>query len=101
MQAVGHKSGRHIVEILRKAEGDYTDEDVAHMRVSALGTSHISECRLSVTGLSWSVCCASAGRSLRQLPAGWLCPRAQKVVGYVHRHMAQRSHVSDEKVEHR
>jgi predicted ATP-dependent protease len=43
-EAVGHQSGRRIVEIKRKKKADLSDEDYAHMR---------------------------------------------KVVGYVHRHMAQ------------
>jgi len=44
-EATGHKSGRRIVQILRKNKSDLTDDDAAHMR---------------------------------------------KVVGYVHRHLAQR-----------
>ena len=44
-ESVGHKSGRHIVEILEKNKGEYTDKDIEHMR---------------------------------------------KVVGYVHRHSAQK-----------
>ena len=44
-EAVGHESGRRIVEFKRKKKGDVSDDDVAFMR---------------------------------------------KVVGYVHRHMAQR-----------
>ncbi len=44
-ESVGHASGRHIVDILRKKKADLTDGDYAHMR---------------------------------------------KVVGYVHRHMAQK-----------
>lgn len=43
-ESVGHASGRHIIDILRKKKADLDDEDYAHMR---------------------------------------------KVVGYVHRHMAQ------------
>lgn len=31
-EAVGHKSGRRIVEILRKKKAGYDDEDLAHMR---------------------------------------------------------------------
>jgi len=31
-ESVGHASGRRIVAILRKAKGDLTDEDYAHMR---------------------------------------------------------------------
>ncbi len=44
-ESIGHKSGRHIVEILRKKKDDLSGDDLAHMR---------------------------------------------KVVGYVHRHLAQR-----------
>ena len=44
-ESTGHKSGRRIVEILRKNKSDLDDDDAAHMR---------------------------------------------KVVGYVHRHLAQR-----------
>ncbi len=44
-ESTGHKSGRRIVEILRKRKDELTDDDAAHMR---------------------------------------------KVVGYVHRHLAQR-----------
>jgi len=44
-EAVGHQSGRRIIEILRKRKGDYDEGDYSHMR---------------------------------------------KVVGYVHRHAAQR-----------
>ena len=44
-ESTGHKSGRRIVDILRKDKSDLTDDDAAHMR---------------------------------------------KVVGYVHRHLAQR-----------
>ena len=43
-ESVGHKEGRHIVEILRARKADLTDDDYAHMK---------------------------------------------KVVGYVHRHLAQ------------
>jgi Protein of unknown function (DUF3140) len=31
-ESKGHESGRKIVEILRKNESDYTDEDIDHMR---------------------------------------------------------------------
>ncbi|WP_420367526.1 DUF3140 domain-containing protein [Curtobacterium sp. L1-20] len=31
-ESTGHESGRHIVRILRKKQGDYTDADYAHMR---------------------------------------------------------------------
>ena len=44
-ESVGHQSGRRIVSLLHKKKGDYSAEDLAHMR---------------------------------------------KVVGYVHRHLAQR-----------
>ncbi|WIA98228.1 DUF3140 domain-containing protein [Curtobacterium sp. MCBA15_004] len=31
-ESTGHESGRHIVRILEKQQGDYTDDDYAHMR---------------------------------------------------------------------
>lgn len=31
-ESKGHESGRRIVEILQKNEGDYADDDVDHMR---------------------------------------------------------------------
>ena len=31
-ESKGHESGRKIVEILGKNDGDYTDEDIDHMR---------------------------------------------------------------------
>ena len=31
-ESTGHESGRHIVRILRKKQGEYTDDDYAHMR---------------------------------------------------------------------
>lgn len=31
-ESTGHQSGREIVDILRKRNADYTDEDYAHMR---------------------------------------------------------------------
>lgn len=31
-ESVGHASGRRIVAMLRKADGDLTDDDYAHMR---------------------------------------------------------------------
>ncbi len=31
-ESVGHESGRRIIEILRKKQADYTDEDLKHMR---------------------------------------------------------------------
>jgi hypothetical protein len=31
-ESTGHESGRHIVRILEKKQGDYTDADYAHMR---------------------------------------------------------------------
>jgi hypothetical protein len=31
-ESTGHESGRHIVRILEKKQGDYTDDDYAHMR---------------------------------------------------------------------
>ncbi len=30
-ESVGHKEGRHLVDILRKSRADLTDEDYAHM----------------------------------------------------------------------
>jgi hypothetical protein len=30
-ESTGHRSGRRIVELLRKNKGDYTDDDVDHM----------------------------------------------------------------------
>lgn len=31
-ESVGHQSGKRIVEILRKKQADYTDEDIKHIR---------------------------------------------------------------------
>lgn len=31
-ESTGHESGRHIVRILGKKQGEYTDDDYAHMR---------------------------------------------------------------------
>jgi hypothetical protein len=31
-ESTGHESGRRIVSILRKKQGEYTDDDYAHMR---------------------------------------------------------------------
>jgi len=31
-ESTGHESGRHIVRILEKKQGEYTDDDYAHMR---------------------------------------------------------------------
>jgi DNA topoisomerase VI subunit B len=31
-ESIGHKSGKHIIEILQKKKDDYTDDDVSHMR---------------------------------------------------------------------
>lgn len=31
-EAIGHKSGRHIIEILNKSKSDYTPDDIHHMR---------------------------------------------------------------------
>ncbi|MEC4815350.1 MAG: DUF3140 domain-containing protein [Scytonema sp. PMC 1069.18] len=31
-ESIGHKSGKHIVEILRKKKDDYTDDDISHMK---------------------------------------------------------------------
>ena len=54
-EAVGHESGRQIVEILHKKKAELSDDDYAHMK---------------------------------------------KVVGYVHRHLAQRPHKGDEELAH-
>jgi len=43
-EAVGHASGRHIVEILQKSEDDYTEEDYEHMQyVRSYITRHIKQ----------------------------------------------------------
>lgn len=31
-EAIGHKSGRHIVELLSKDESEFTDDDISHMK---------------------------------------------------------------------
>ena len=31
-ESIGHKSGKHIIEILQKKKDDYTDDDISHMR---------------------------------------------------------------------
>jgi Protein of unknown function (DUF3140) len=31
-ESTGHRSGRRIVRLLRTPKGDYTDDDLAHMR---------------------------------------------------------------------
>jgi DNA topoisomerase VI subunit B len=31
-ESIGHKSGKHIIEILQKKKDDYTDDDVSHMK---------------------------------------------------------------------
>ena len=31
-ESTGHKSGKRIVEILRKKQSDYTDDDLSHMK---------------------------------------------------------------------
>lgn len=31
-ESIGHKSGKHIVEILHKKKDDYTDDDFSHMK---------------------------------------------------------------------
>ena len=54
-EAVGHESGRRIVQLLRTKRSDYTEDDYAQMR---------------------------------------------RVVGYVHRHMAQRPHHPPEELAH-
>ncbi|MGF1673021.1 MAG: DUF3140 domain-containing protein [Rivularia sp. (in: cyanobacteria)] len=31
-ESIGHKSGKHIIEILQNKKDDYTDDDISHMR---------------------------------------------------------------------
>ncbi|MGB3651745.1 MAG: DUF3140 domain-containing protein [Rivularia sp. (in: cyanobacteria)] len=31
-ESIGHKSGKHIIEILEKKKDDYTDDDISHMK---------------------------------------------------------------------
>ena len=31
-ESIGHKSGKHIIDILQKKKDDYTDDDISHMR---------------------------------------------------------------------
>lgn len=31
-ESIGHKSGRHIIELLQKKKADYSDEDLSHMK---------------------------------------------------------------------
>jgi hypothetical protein len=31
-ESIGHKSGKHIIEILHKRKADYSDEDLSHMK---------------------------------------------------------------------
>ncbi|MBV6625696.1 MAG: DUF3140 domain-containing protein [Rivularia sp. (in: Bacteria)] len=31
-ESKGHKSGKHIIDILEKKKDDYTDDDISHMR---------------------------------------------------------------------
>ena len=31
-ESIGHKSGKHIIDILQKKKDDYTDDDLSHMR---------------------------------------------------------------------
>lgn len=31
-ESIGHKSGRHIIELLQKKKADYSDDDLSHMK---------------------------------------------------------------------
>ena len=31
-ESIGHKSGRHIVELLQNKKDDYTDDEISHMK---------------------------------------------------------------------
>lgn len=31
-ESIGHKSGRHIIELLQMKKADYTDDDLSHMK---------------------------------------------------------------------
>lgn len=31
-ESIGHKSGRHIIELLQMKKADYSDEDLSHMK---------------------------------------------------------------------
>ncbi|KYC41155.1 DNA-binding protein [Scytonema hofmannii PCC 7110] len=31
-ESIGHKSGKHIVEVLQKEKNEYTDDDISHMK---------------------------------------------------------------------
>ncbi|MUH01801.1 DUF3140 domain-containing protein [Scytonema sp. UIC 10036] len=31
-ESIGHKSGKHIVEVLQKKKDEYTDDDISHMK---------------------------------------------------------------------
>ena len=31
-ESIGHKSGRRIVQLLQKKQGDYSDDDISHMK---------------------------------------------------------------------
>ena len=54
-ESTGHESGRHIVSILGKKQGDLTDEDYAHMRKVIGYVARHSEQRPSgdVTDTKW------------------------------------------------
>ena len=44
-ESTGHQSGRHIVELLRTRQGDYTDADFAEMRrVVGYSHRHLAQC---------------------------------------------------------
>jgi DNA topoisomerase VI subunit B len=43
-ESTGHKSGRRIVEILRKTKGDVTDDDLEHMnKVQGYVSRHLKQ----------------------------------------------------------
>jgi Protein of unknown function (DUF3140) len=55
-ESTGHESGRRIVEILRKEEGDLDDDDYAHMRkVHGYVARHLAQepTKEDVEGSKW------------------------------------------------
>ena len=54
-ESKGHESGRRIVEILGKNKGDYTDDDVDHMRrvVSYVNRHQAQKPKGDVEGSKW------------------------------------------------
>ena len=56
-ESTGHRSGRRIVRLLRTAKGDYTDDDLAHMR--------------KVTGYVKRHLAQRPGRDVRDTPWRW------------------------------